>query len=37
MLMAIISKLTMIISGFDCELEGLDEFSWAILAFSGHF
>ena len=37
MSMAIISGLMMIISGFDRELERLDEFPCVILAFSGRF
>ena len=37
MLMTFIRGLMMIISEFDPELEGLDEFPRAILAFSGRF
>ena len=37
MFMTFISELMMIISGFDRELERLDEFSCVILAFSGRF
>ena len=37
MLMTFINELMTVISGFDCELEGLDEFLRAILAFLGRF
>ena len=37
MLMALISELMMVISGFDRTLMGLDEFLYVILVFLGRF
>ena len=37
MLMTLISELLAMISGFDRETVGLDEFLWVIFAFSGRF
>ena len=37
MLMALISELMMVISGFDCTLMGLNEFPCVIFEFSGRF
>ena len=37
MIMTLISELMAMISGFDCEMVGLDEFSWVIFVFSGRF
>ena len=37
MIMTLISELMAIISGFDRETVGLDEFPWVIFAFSGRF
>ena len=37
MIMTLISELLAMISGFDRETVGLDEFPWVIFAFSGRF
>ena len=37
MIMALISELMMVISGFDRTLMGLDEFPCVVFAFSGRF
>ena len=37
MLMMLISELMTVISGFDRETVGLDEFPWVISVFSGRF